>query len=473
MTQRQKLFIKTYGCQMNVYDSHRMADILQPLGYEQTEQQEDADMVIFNTCHVREKASEKLYSDLGRAKPLKEAREALGRQQLIAVAGCTAQAEGAEIFRRTPYVDMVFGPQSYHQLPEMLARARLESETAGERKRPGLGILNVEFPEEPKFDHLPEITSHEGLSAFVAIQEGCDKFCHFCVVPYTRGAEYSRPAQDVINDVRRLVSLGVKEITLLGQNVNAYHGSAPSGDGEWGLGRLIYALAEIEGLFHIRYMTSHPRDVTDELIAAHRDVEKLSPFLHLPVQSGSDRILKAMNRKHTVAHYLKIIEQFRKANPDMAFSSDFIIGYPGEEEKDFLETMALVETVGFSQAYSFKYSKRPGTPAWALQNQVSEEVKSDRLQQLQQLLSQQQRAFNNVCIGKAMPVLLEKRGRHPGQLLGRTPYMQSVHVMAPQRLLGQVMQVRIIASGNNSLTGQVVTGDDGSMGETIDDRGAA
>jgi tRNA-2-methylthio-N6-dimethylallyladenosine synthase len=461
---KQKLFIKTYGCQMNVYDSNRMVDILAPLGYELTEEQDQADMVIFNTCHIREKAAEKLYSDLGRAKPLKEARNALGKDQLIAVAGCTAQAEGAEVIRRAPYVDMVVGPQSYHEFPEMLARAQRQRDMSQNNAQAGLGIIKVEFPDEPKFDHLPEVTAHEGYSAFVAIQEGCDKFCNFCVVPYTRGAEYSRPTSDVIKEVKRLVSLGVKEVTLLGQNVNAYHGKAPNGDQEWSMGRLIYELAEIDGLHQMRYMTSHPRDVNDELIAAHRDVQKLSPFLHLPVQSGSDRILKAMNRKHTVAFYMEIIEKFRAARPDIAFSSDFIVGYPGEEDRDFEDTLKLVQEVGYSQAYSFKYSKRPGTPAWALENQVDENVKTERLARLQALLNEQQKDFNEQSVGQVMSVLMEKAGRRTGQLVARSPYMQSVYVNAPDRLLGQIIDVRITSSGNNSLTGEVVTGDDISIG---------
>lgn len=460
---KQKLFIKTYGCQANVYDSNRMVDILSPLGYEPTENQEDADIVIFNTCHIREKATEKLYSDLGRAKPYKDARTEEGKQQLIAVAGCTAQAEGAEVFRRAPYVDMVFGPQSYHELPEMLARAHREKDKAKTNAGKGLGILNVEFPEEPKFDHLPEVTAHEGYSAFVAIQEGCDKFCHFCVVPYTRGAEYSRPAKPILEEVKRLVSFGVKEITLLGQNVNAYHGLSPEGNREWGLGRLIHALEEIDGLHCIRYMTSHPRDVDDELIAAHRDVKKLAPFLHLPVQSGSDRILKAMNRKHTVSHYFEIIEKFKTARPDIAFSSDFIVGYPGEDDRDFEQTLQLVKMVNFAQAYTFSYSKRPGTPASSLENQVPEEVKSDRLTRLQGLINLQQKDFNEKSVGKIMSVLIEKPGRRPGQLVCRSPYMQSIYVSAPERLLGHVASVQIIAAGNNSLTGEVVTGEDISI----------
>lgn len=436
-----------------------MVDILSPLGYELTANQEEADMVIYNTCHIREKATEKLYSDLGRAKSYKEARNVAGNHQYIAVAGCSAQAEGAEVFRRAPYVDMVFGPQSYHELPEMLARAHRARDKADRKSGKGLGILNVEFPEEPKFDHLPAITAHEGFASFVSIQEGCDKFCHFCCVPYTRGAEYSRPAEAVVAEVNRLVSLGVKEITLLGQNVNAYHGISSQGDQEWGLGRLIYALAEIDGLHHIRYMTSHPRDVDDELIQAHKEVKKLLPFLHLPVQSGSDRILKAMNRKHDVSFYLDIIEKFKTACPEMVFSSDFIVGYPGEEESDFEQTLQLVKEVNYVQAYSFMYSKRPGTPAWALNNQVPDEVKAERLARLQALLNRQQKDFNEKSVGKTMSVLIEKTGRRQGQLVARSPYMQSVYVTAPERLLGHIVDVKILAAGNNSLTGEVVTGE--------------
>jgi tRNA-2-methylthio-N6-dimethylallyladenosine synthase len=444
-----------------------MVDILSPLGYELTESQANADMMIFNTCHIREKATEKLYSDLGRAKPYKEARNAEGKHQYIVVAGCAAQAEGAEVLRRAPYVDMVVGPQAYHELPEMLARAHRERDKTQRKSGRGLGILNVEFPDEPKFDHLPEVTAHEGFASFVSIQEGCDKFCHFCCVPYTRGAEYSRPAEAILTEVKRLVSLGVKEITLLGQNVNAYHGLSPKRDQEWGLGRLIYALAEIDGLHHIRYTTSHPRDVDEELIQAHRDVKKLSPFLHLPVQSGSDRILKAMNRKHTVRYYLDTIEKFKSACQNMAFSSDFIVGYPGEEESDFQQTLQLVEEVKYAQAYSFMYSKRPGTPAWALDNQVPDEVKANRLSRLQALLNVHQKNFNDKSVGKTMSVLVEKSGQRQGQLVGRSPYMQSVYITAPKRLLGNIVEVKIIAAGNNSLTGEVVTGEDITIGNVV------
>jgi len=466
---KHKLFIKTYGCQMNVYDSNRMADILSPLGYELTTDQSEADVVIYNTCHIREKATEKLYSDLGRAKPYKEARIEAGYQQLIAVAGCTAQAEGAEVFRRAPYVDIVFGPQSYHELPEMIARAQRELDRVRTNKLVGLGILNVEFSSDPKFDALPEVTQHQGPSACVTIQEGCDKFCHFCVVPYTRGAEYSRPAKDIIAEVNRLVQHGVKEVTLLGQNVNAYHGLGLNSDQEWGLGRLIFELAEIAELKSIRYTTSHPRDVDDELIAAHRDVAILAPFLHLPVQSGSNRILKAMNRRHTIDLYYQLIEKFCKARPSIAFSSDFIVGYPGEDEKDFEETIKLIKDIGFAQAYSFKYSKRPGTPAWALDQQVPEQIKSERLKLLQELINHQQHAFNQQTVGKVLPVLFEKKGHRAKQLMGRSPYMQSVYAHAPDRLVGQMVDVQILDAGNNSLTGKVVTSENINIKETSDD----
>lgn len=454
---KKQLYIKTYGCQMNVYDTNRMTDLLAPLGFEVADQPDEADLVIFNTCHIREKATEKLYSDLGRVLPYKKARQAQGDTMIIAVAGCTAQAEGAEVIRRAPYVDMVFGPQAYHELPEMLTRA-LRSQQEPSSKGPRRGnILNTEFPEISKFDSLPEVTTIEGPSAFLAIQEGCDKFCHFCVVPYTRGAEYSRPVKDVLQEAKRLVSLGVKEITLLGQNVNAYHGESPQdASQEWTLGRLIREIADMEGVEVIRYTTSHPRDVNEDLIAAHRDVNKLAPYLHLPVQSGSDRILKAMNRKHTGAFYRKIIDQFRDACPEMAFSSDFIVGYPGEEETDHQETLRLIKEVGYAQAYSFKYSKRPGTPAWALESQVPENIKDQRLQEVQALLNELQRSFNQSCVGKEMILLLERAGKHEGQLIGRSPYMQSVHLIAPSHLLGQRLKVKITGYGNNSLTAEML-----------------
>jgi len=454
----KKLYIKTYGCQMNEYDSARMADVLAPLGYEPTGEVEAADMVILNTCHIREKASEKVFSELGRLRPAKRDRQAAGQEMIIAVAGCVAQAEGSEIVRRAPYVDIVLGPQTYHRLPELIARARRAADPEHR------GIVETEFPVESKFDHLPEATTAAGVTAFLTVQEGCDKFCTFCVVPYTRGAEMSRPVEEVAAEARRLVAAGVREITLLGQNVNAYHGRAPSrflvrsaSASEWGLGRLARHLAEIDGLERIRYTTSHPRDMDDELIEAHRDLPQLMPFLHLPVQSGSDRVLAAMNRQHRVADFLTIVERLRAARPDLALSSDFIVGFPGETEADFDATLTLVREVEFAMAYSFKYSARPGTPAAALPAQVPETVRSERLDRLQALLREQQLAFNRATIGRSLPVLLEKPGRHPGQLIGRSPYLQSVHLDAPATLIGRIMPVDILALAPNSLAGRLAS----------------
>jgi tRNA-2-methylthio-N6-dimethylallyladenosine synthase len=447
----KRLYIKTYGCQMNVYDSTRMADLLAPLGYRLVAESDGADMVILNTCHIREKAAEKVYSELGRLRALKAARAEAGTRMVLAVGGCVAQAEGAEILRRAPHVDIVFGPQTYHRLPQMVARALLASPEAGAR-----GLLDTDFPPEAKFDFLPEAMSPQGAAAMLSVQEGCDKFCSFCVVPYTRGAEYSRPADDVLREARRLVAAGAREITLLGQNVNAYHGAAPAGsnstDGEWGLGRLIRALAEIPGLDRLRYTTSHPGDVDDALIDAHRDVPQLMPFLHLPVQSGSDRVLAAMNRRHTADAYRRLIERFRAARADMAFSSDFIVGHPGESEVDFAATLRLVGDISFAQAYSFKYSPRPGTPA-AQADQVAEEAKAARLATLQEVLAKQQRRFNESCRGRVLPVLFDRPGRHFGQLIGRSPYLQSVHVEAPADQLGALVPVRILGAGQNSVAG--------------------
>ncbi|MFN7709676.1 MAG: tRNA (N6-isopentenyl adenosine(37)-C2)-methylthiotransferase MiaB [Holosporales bacterium] len=451
---KKGLFIKTYGCQMNVYDSERMADLLNPLGYDLVDSVNAANMVILNTCHIREKAAEKLYSDLGRIKPFKEEKKAAGQEFFITVAGCVAQAEGEEVLRRAPYVDMVVGPQTYHRLPELIAQAHRK---ATPEKR-GVGLVDVDFPAESKFDALPEMKAHQGYSAFLSVQEGCDKFCHFCVVPYTRGAEYSRPVADVVRDAQALVAQGVREITLLGQNVNAYHGASPAG-GEWTLGELLRHLGEIEGLDRLRYTTSHPRDVDDSLILAHRDVPQLMPYLHLPVQSGSDRILEAMNRKHTASFYLELVDKFREARPDLAFSSDFIVGYPGETDADFEATLDLVRRVTYAQAYSFKYSPRPGTPAAAMDGQLSEIVMDERLQTLQAVLREQQTAFNASMVGRTLPVLFEKKGRHTGQLIGRSPYLQSVHAEANPRLLGQLVDVRIVSSSLNSLTGVIATGE--------------
>ncbi|MDG3440326.1 tRNA (N6-isopentenyl adenosine(37)-C2)-methylthiotransferase MiaB [Nitrospirillum amazonense] len=447
-TSRKKLFIKTYGCQMNVYDSGRMADVLAPLGYEPAEEAEGADMVILNTCHIREKASEKVYSELGRLRLQQQEKAAAGERMIIAVAGCVAQAEGAEIMARAPHVDMVFGPQTYHQLPEMVTRA----------VRGAGGVINTDFPVESKFDLLPgEGATPQGPSAFVSVQEGCDKFCTFCVVPYTRGAEYSRSAAQILEETRRMVANGTVEITLLGQNVNAYHGEGPDGR-TWGLGRLIRELAEIDGLRRIRYTTSHPRDMDDDLISAHGQVPQLMPFVHLPVQSGSDRILAAMNRKHTADDYRRIVDKLRDARPGLALSSDFIVGFPGETAEDFAATLRLITDVTYASAYSFKYSARPGTPAAAMaEGRLTEDDKSARLEAVQNLLAEQQRAFNAGLLGTVQEVLFDRRGKHAGQLLGRSPYMQAVHATAPDRLLGQVVPVRVTAVSASSLGGEVVT----------------
>jgi len=440
----RKLYIRTYGCQMNVYDSARMAEVLAPLGYIATDAVEDADMILLNTCHIREKAAEKLFSDLGRLRPLKARKADAGGALILAVAGCVAQAEGAEILARAPYVDLVLGPQTYHRLPEMVAKL-----TRGQGP-----VLDTEFPAEPKFDFLPETDAPQGVSVFLSVQEGCDKFCTFCVVPYTRGAEFSRPAAAIIDEARRLVRGGAREITLLGQNVNAYHGDGPRGE-SWGLGALLCALGALPGLERLRYTTSHPGDMDDELIAAHRDVPAVMPFLHLPVQSGSDRVLAAMNRRHSVADYRRIIDRLRAARPDIALSSDFIVGFPGESETDFAATLALVREIGFAQAFSFKYSKRPGTPAAQLPDQIPDAVKSSRLQILQDLLDDARNGFNRSCVGRVLPVLFERPGRHPGQLVGRSPYLQGVHALAPARCQGTVVPVRITGIGTNSLTGEV------------------
>ena len=438
---KKRLFIRSWGCQMNVYDSARMADVLAPLGYAPVETPEAADMVVLNTCHIREKASEKLFSELGRLRLLKQAKEQGGERMILAVAGCVAQAEGAEITARAPYVDLVMGPQTYHRLPEMIARI---SRATG-------AVIETDFPAEQKFDHLPESTTPPGTTAFLTIQEGCDKFCSFCVVPYTRGAEYSRPAVDVLAEARRLVALGAREVTLLGQNVNAYHGAGPDGR-DWGLARLIAELAGIPGLLRIRYTTSHPRDMDDALIAAHRDIPALMPFLHLPVQSGADRVLKAMNRGHTAAEFERIVGRLREARPDLALSSDFIVGHPGEGAAEFAATLRLIERIGFAQAFSFKYSARPGTPAAALPDQVAGSEKDARLAELQALLRSQQAGFNAATAGRVLPVLVTGPGRHPGQMAGRSPWLQPVHFDGPAGLVGQVVDVRVVAGHPNSLT---------------------
>jgi tRNA-2-methylthio-N6-dimethylallyladenosine synthase len=436
----KKLHIKTWGCQMNVYDSARMADVVAPLGYAPVEEAADADLVIFNTCHIREKATEKLFSELGRVRQQQQDKANRGERMMVAVAGCVAQAEGAEIQRRAPYVDMVFGPQTYHQLPEMIARI---SRGSGQ-------VLNTEFPPVPKFDFLPDARTETGVSAFLSIQEGCDKFCTFCVVPYTRGTEYSRSVEAIVSEAERLVQNGAREITLLGQNVNAFHGEGPDGK-IWGLARLFHRLAGIPGLKRLRYMTSHPRDMDDDLIAAHRDVPQLMPFMHLPVQSGSDAVLEAMNRKHTADDYRRIIEKLRAARPDIALSSDFIVGFPGETDGDFGATMSLVRDIGFAQSYSFKYSRRPGTPAAGMTNQIDEAVKDARLNELQALLREQQEKFNAATNGKTLPVLFENAERRSGWLFGRTPYMQAVHTEAPVDAVGNELMVEIKSAGVNSL----------------------
>ena len=440
----KKLFIKTYGCQMNVYDSVRMNDCLAPMGYRASDSYEDADLVILNTCHIRERAEEKVYSDLGRIRDEKTKKAAKGEKMLIAVGGCVGQAEGAEIMRRAAYVDMVFGPQSYHQLPEMVTRAI----------RNNGGVVELDFPTVQKFDLLPESTMPQGVSAYLSIQEGCDKFCSFCVVPYTRGVEYSRSAATIEQEARRMVDQGAIEITLLGQNVNAYHGVGPDGS-TWLLSDLINRLATIDGLERIRYMTSHPRDMTDDLIAIHGSERKLMPFLHLPVQSGSDSVLRRMNRKHDSAFYLDIISRLRKVRTDIGFSSDFIVGFPGETEAEFEDTMKLVEQVQFGQAYSFNYSPRPGTPA-AGDEQVPESIKDERLQRLQILLRHQQTTYNAASIGKTMTVLLDRDGKFDGQLLGKTPYMQSLHVTNAENYRGKLVDVRVVGATLNSLMGEII-----------------
>lgn len=442
--QRRKLYIKTYGCQMNVYDSGRMADVLAPLGYAPTDTQDDADMVVLNTCHIREKASEKVYSELGRLRELQQRRAAEGGRVLVAVAGCVAQAEGAEIMARAPNVDIVVGPQSYHRLPELVAKAA----------RAGGQALDTDFPADDKFDALPIEHAAPGISAFLTVQEGCDKFCTFCVVPYTRGAEFSRTVEKVAAEAQHLVAKGVRDITLLGQNVNAYHGIGPDG-ASWALGALIRRLAAIEGLWRIRYTTSHPRDMDDDLIAAHRDTPQLMPYLHLPVQSGSDSILDAMNRQHTVDHYFRVIDKVRDARPDIALSSDFIVGYPGETDRDFDATMALVRRVGFASAFSFKFSPRPGTPAAAARKQVPDDVMTARLDALQALLRTQQDAFAARFVGQTVDVLFERAGRYPGQLVGRSPYLHGVHCDASAALLGRVAAVTIVEARANSLLGRL------------------
>ncbi len=440
---------------MNVYDSARMADVLAPLGYASVDTAEDADMVILNTCHIREKAAEKVFSDLGRLRPLKERKERHGGNMVLAVAGCVAQAEGAEILRRAPYVDIVLGPQTYHRLPEMIARA---ARAASSETKSGRGVIDTDFPAEPKFDFLPD-PGVSGPSAYLSVQEGCDKFCTFCVVPYTRGAEFSRPAADVLAEARHLVAQGAREIVLLGQNVNAYHGQAPksrAGSARvWGLGRLMRELAGIEGVSRLRYTTSHPADMDDDLIRAHAEVPAVMPFLHLPVQSGSDSVLAAMNRRYTADGYRRIADKLRKVQPDMALASDFIVGFPGESRADFEATLKLVEDIGFAQAYSFKFSPRPGTPAAAMEQQIAENEKAARLAELRALIERSQAAFNARFAGKTVAVLFDRKGARANQLAGRSPHMQAVHAAAPDSLFGAIAQVEVERTAVNSLTGRI------------------
>lgn len=445
MAANKKIHVKTWGCQMNVYDSLRMEDVMLPHGFEATAEQDDADVIVLNTCHIREKAAEKVYSDLGRVRELKEKHAKEGKQVLIAVGGCVAQAEGEEILRRAPYVDIVMGSQAYHQLPRLVFEAQKKS-----------GQVALDFPEVQKFDLLPTTTKSQGSAAFVAIQEGCDKFCTFCVVPYTRGAEYSRPVADVVREIRDLVeNKGAMDVMLLGQNVNAYHGLDEEGK-MVGLAGLMARLSEIEGLHRIRYMTSHPRDMTEELLLAHRDLPKVMPYLHLPIQAGSDAILKKMNRGHKAADYLAIIDKLRSYRPDIAFSGDFIVGFPGETDEDFQDTLRVAESVGYASAYSFKYSPRPGTPAADKEDQVPEDVKEKRLAVLQTLLNRSGEAFNRQCVGKEMDVILDREGREEGQRLGRSPYLQSVHVSNADHVAGQMVRVKIIAATGSSLKGELV-----------------
>jgi tRNA-2-methylthio-N6-dimethylallyladenosine synthase len=446
-TSPKKLHIKTFGCQMNVYDSERMAEALAPAGFELTEAMDDADLVILNTCHIREKAAEKVYSELGRVRLNKEARKAQGRDTMVAVAGCVAQAEGEEIIARAPVVDIVVGPQSLHRLADLVAKA-----STGKRS------VETEFPALDKFAALPQrATGKRQTSAFVTVQEGCDKFCTFCVVPYTRGAEYSRSPSEIVAEVERLADRGVREVTLLGQNVNAYHGDA-AGGGTWGLARLLRRLAEIPSIARLRFTTSHPRDMDDDLIALFGAEGKLMPYLHLPFQAGSDRILAAMNRKHTAEEYESLIERIRAVRPDLALSTDVIVGFPGETAADFEDTLALVRRVGLAQAFSFKYRARPGTPGAKLEGQVPETAKKERLTALQALLEESRHAFDRSVVGRRLPVLFEGKGRKPGQVTGRSPYLQAVHVEGPEALIGHIAEVDIRAAGPNSLTGVMNSG---------------
>jgi tRNA-2-methylthio-N6-dimethylallyladenosine synthase len=473
-TALKKVFVKTYGCQMNVYDSERMTDALAPAGYAPVDDAAAADLILLNTCHIREKAAEKVYSELGRLKHLKSEGARRGRKVLVGVAGCVAQAEGAEIIRRAPVVDLVVGPQSYQRLPDILAevahgRAVVETELAVSEKFAVLDRVSGEGrpDESAAVDKRPAPAGDPGkaprVTAFLTVQEGCDKFCTFCVVPYTRGAEISRPVAAIEAEARRLAAGGVREITLLGQNVNAWHGDGPDGRA-WGLGRLLRHLAEIPGLDRLRYTTSHPRDMDDELVAAHRDLDALMPYLHLPVQSGSDRVLAAMNRRHSRADYLRLIERIRAARPDIALSGDFIVGFPGESEADFAETLSIVDEVGYASAFSFKYSPRPGTPAATASGQIPDREKADRLGRLQALIDEHQASFRCSTVGRTAEVLFERHGRHPGQIVGRSPWLLPVQVRAPEAFIGAIGRVVIEAVASNSLFGRLVEVDPDSLG---------
>ena len=443
----KKLYIKTYGCQMNVYDSARMADTLSPLGYVETSHLDEADMVVINTCHIREKASEKVFSELGRLRKMKSSRqEQENRNMTIAVAGCVAQAEGEEIARRAPWVDLIVGPQAYHTLPQLVSKLDPTSRQA---------VINTDFPVENKFDFLPEEHTPRGPAAFLSVQEGCDKFCTFCVVPYTRGAEFSRPVKGIMDEAKRLIENGSVELNLLGQNVNAWHGEAEDGQ-TWSFGRLLYALAELDGLKRIRYTTSHPLDMHDDLFDAHAEIPQLMPYLHLPVQSGSDRILAAMNRPHDRDTYFRIIDRLRDARPNMALSGDFIVGFPGETDRDFADTLNLIDRVNYASAYSFKYSPRPGTPAASHEDQIDEAVKSERLAGLQQLLASQQQMFNHSKLGEVMDILIERPASREGQKAGRSPWMQAVHFSENSGEIGDIIPVKIVAAYQNSLAGERV-----------------
>ena len=439
----KKIYIKTYGCQMNVYDSERMYELMEPHGYTVTNEYNDADLVILNTCHIREKAAEKIYSELGRIAPYKINSDSQGRKLNIVVAGCVAQAEGKEIIKRQPMVDIVVGPQTYHRLPELL----------NSLSKTGRRIVDTAFPIENKFDELQKIRNNKNPVAFLSIQEGCDKFCSFCVVPYTRGSEYSRPVKDIILEAKNLITQGAKEICLLGQNVNAYHGE--HNNKTLSLDELIYEIANLEGVKRIRYMTSHPADMTEGLIKAHGNIEVLMPYLHLPVQSGDDKVLKSMNRRYTSSEYLRIIEKLRNARPDMVFSSDIIIGFPGETDQAFKNTLDLVGKVNYSQAYSFKYSRRPGTPGSIMKGQIAESIKSERLMILQEILYAQQLDFNKAFIGKSMEVLIERRKKN-NQLVGKSPYMQAVHLLEDNYDIGDILNIKVFDADKNSLKGEVV-----------------